>query len=338
MTLIAAIQLLNVLCALSDQASSVPHATAIEKPILEQRRQLYSGHLTLGATLWTIGNEKKRDRKAVIWFDRQKIRRDDSLDSGRKETVFSDDSLIYWVQGEPVWVTSLKEKKLSERRKVTDPRLLGTAPASERNLVHSRLTLYISRGDRTHVNVKREKFKEYDCWVISYETSRGGKIRVWSGIDYGNAPVKIETKNDVAGVRIYQYVESHLFFVPGGKLWFPKTCLWRRYENDILVAEEDLKVFEAQFNIDVDPRVFTLEALDLPKDTKVMLDKKADSGKALERVVWDGDKLIPELPGDITLRRSRVNRAFIALGVAFGLLVVYFARKYLKGSTGRLKK
>jgi hypothetical protein len=331
----AVMALLSVAGASARSQELASGITALEQRVVSERKRLFSGHVLLASKMKStrVGDY---ERKAELWFQHDKARRDDWIGPERRETVFTKDALFFWDGTQSAWSTDLKDEKLVRRQSVPDPRLLGMAPTSERGLARLKLTSFVGHEPRSQLQQSEAPHEGRLCDVISYRIPPDILVTLWFSRESDQAaPVKVESKATVQGITLYEFVEVGLAYLDRGKVWYPKVCAYRRFENDILVKEERVDVLDAEFNVDLDPKTFAHESLGLPPGTTVYTAERPDVRQEAKREKWDGEKFIRiagSNPGSrasgADVNRRRENWPLFASGILLGLAGLVMARKY----------
>lgn len=103
---------------------------------------------------------------------------------------------------------------------------------------------------------------------------------MWICEQQGNNPVKLKVtgSEDRDGTRMASVMEAELAEFPDptiGVRWFPRRISQSRIlistgKDDELLDTEELTVVEAEFNIPIDKKQFTLAALEMPEETLII--------------------------------------------------------------------
>ena len=130
------------------------------------------------------------------------------------------------------------------------------------------------------------------------------------------------------GSRIGDSIQCKLKQYEAGGVWFPETVVYQRRVDGELRMEEVTTVKEAEFNIDLNPNVFTLAGMDVPAGTSVLETPSHSDGTRM----WDGSKLVPKGGGPLEPPEPPSSARWLAISVSLAvaaavLFVVYWRRR-----------
>jgi hypothetical protein len=330
---------------------SIPDIIALEKRILDQRRQITSGHLKLDIDILNneLGNNESIKHMVEVWFDKDKIRRDQSRPNTRTVTVFSDKEVIVWphdsypgrsdipdangastTQHGTALITGLWDKRYLDRHAIGHPRLVGMTLTPEYNLGSAELQSVVGRADRAKPTIRVDRLDDKKVWVISFESRNGMAYRYWTCPELEDAVVKMESRS-LGKAKLLFTLETQYAFLPSSDLWYPKSYVYREQVDGKLRFEERVAIDFVELNLAIPPEVFEFEHLGLPKGTDVVRELQK-SGKSVQ-LVWNGTELISAAAAKSEKSSSgAANRLFVVLAIALGSLsalfvTIYFARK-----------
>ncbi len=312
-------------------------AAAIEQKVLAYRRAMQCGHLVLTHKTYIRGVYAPRDdRVTTLWFDGSRIRNDEVFRYDNAETTHrevrcnncerSGHRVMYNDIQIPIGrlALTLRKAQPSDSRETyspIDPRLLGMAPESVPNLIRANLETWVGRSDRSPPSCQRLSWKELDAWRIDYVTLKGRPVRMWMVPAYGPSLARLETELDVDGQHYFFSVESAFRQHATSGLWFPSTVTSEQHIDGVLEEKEVVDVQVVSLNEPLDPVVFTLAGMDIPKDTPITGIKSSDGSTFF----WNGKEIVPQVEqprnkytSNPTTRRWLfiVNAVFLALVAA----------------------
>lgn len=307
---------LALAAATSQDPQSPPEARRLEEQILAQRNGLARGQVTLESTLIDKGTTIKTRR--VVSFDGKKIRGDvikldgqksaDRDDAAREINCFGEKDFIFYNDESPdggramgINVTDLKFfRNEDNRHSISDPRLLGLAPADVALHVYYKLNSLIVGSGKEPRKVEAAEHRGLKCWLISRPFAGPGKaeLRLWIAPEKGMSVVRAEFRVPLAsGKELVDSVESEVVKLEGSATWYPKSCHYRRTEGGEVTREQHVAVTSAKFNAPVDATVFTLAGMEVPVGKRILTFPDPSNS----RKVWDGHR--------VTTLVSKVTRA-----------------------------
>ena len=171
---------------------------------------------------------------------------------------------------------------------------LGATPEKLGNQAHGHgIEWHFGLVDETRVLtegadnwVERIKWKDRTAFKLVLngpDLPRKPAIEVTILPDRGFAAVSARATWDVLGRSSITTSESDLIRVSG--MWLPKSSVHRKFIDGKKVAELTQTIDYVRLNKSPDPKVFTLEGMDLIRGTLV--------GTEEGLMVWDGSKLVP---------------------------------------------
>ncbi len=283
-------------------------AEDIEQKVMSSRRELRSGvisvefdsrgakdHYRGKATTYFSGKLRRRD--LVVPYERE----DPKSRSYREVICLGETKAVSYSdqvgEGTRTMLTYSDLTQIDPGRfdyGFADPRLIGLAAIEYSNLVHYHLEDLFARSDRTGVKLESSSAGGRDCWKLSYKLHNGTLEEVYIDSDRGWNVVKRVTMDDETDVLV-DTIESELAQFGSPPRWFPSKCRYWRSEKGKITNEETLTVKVIQFNQPVDPKLFTLEGMNILAGTMISARPPLGPGQ----YYWDGRaiKKLPETPG-----------------------------------------
>ncbi len=347
--------LLLALLPASDAPAADPSVAEIEQAVLTQRRSIHRGMVSLEAKISGSNSEFDNDRFTTTWFDYDKNKiRSDVVNhwKNRDEPVYRHiqcsncERPNYFVDYgniplknaatsitlEPL-TDEVRKTRLSE---IFDPRMLGLVANESTALRHYHFESVLNCADRDKPKLRRDRWKEADCWVISFHKHNGIYCEFWVVPSHGyNVARNIEESHP--GGRFYRTtVETEAAAVGSSGLWFPRTCTYEAVSNGKRIKKEELRVTNVSLNEPIDDTLFTLAGMDIAPDTPIA--GKLPDGRP-HVWTWTGTsvvdhvnpKFIPEPPAQ-SRRGWLIATAVACAIVATAALAIYFRRGRLRPS------
>ncbi len=278
----AVIVLLIVNARSSFLSAGDPPGIALERRVVEGRRKIQHGKLTLtalsanGISLKQAGQDVQTLRYAIE-FDGEKIR----VETGHNETIrisvpewviMSNRDGIYW-HDRAIVNTALSND-------IFDPRMLGIHIAPLQGMDNYSLDTFIL-FDQKDMTIKDELLNGIPVKHLSYHRVVPVEIDRWIAPEMGYAVLRSKAVNDPYLDTLeteYQEVE------PG--LWFPRKIHYTQYRSDRIINEDLITVESVDLSEPPASERFTLDSLKLPPGQKV--DRNGES------MLWDGNKLLTQ--------------------------------------------
>lgn len=347
--------LLLALIPVADAPAADPSVEEIEKAVLTRRRSIRRGMVSLEAKISGINSQFDEDRSTTIWFDYDKNKiRSDVVNhwKNREEPAYrmiqcsNCERPNYYVDYEekPLKnaVTSItlapltdevRKKRLSE---IFDPRMLGLVAAESTTLRHYHFESILNSGDRDKPQLRRDRWKEADCWVISFRINRRVNYELWVVPSHGYNVARNIIESHRGGKPYRATVEAEAAPVGNSGLWFPRTCIYEAVSDGKLIDKEELRVTNISLNEPIEDKVFTLEGMDIAPDTTIA--GKLPNGQP-HVWTWTGTSVVDHVnpkyipkPPDQSKRGWLIAVAVACAIVAAAALAIYLRRGRLKPS------
>jgi len=300
--------------ALSQKAT----LSSLEQDVLKYRHNLHRGHAIIEVT--RIDGGRKKFSRIEAFFDGSKVRtnvlqtlRHTLPDGESKESrdlykyAFTPEENLFHTDfqtkpGEPVAAyrddvkllnseTGHRVRKMNLTYRI-DPRKLGIVPGDLGSL-HSRgIQDILNRPDRKLINSKEINAGGHSTWMHEYQLNNGIKLKLEISPEHGPSVMAAELKFlSPRGATIIDRIDNILTQYGPDRIWFPESIRYFRSVNGVKGSESEFRILEAQFNINIDPELFTLAGMDIPKGTMVILDPPDKEGRTF---FWDGTQLSTE--------------------------------------------
>ena len=288
--------LLLCLSVLPAQTSDLPPIDALEKKILDQKRDIKSGHFVMETKTWTTTAGKERVLKNVniheVWFDeaQESIRGDRrhsnppgpdlNVDPVRRVAVHAKNITILAtfqdrkdVRPTVSVMDSSHRNAKSLMGSVIHPRMIGMVPAPS-GLFHAHdLQAVVGSLNRENVEIKKVKLAGIDCLRISFARPDKNQYqcRYWSRPDQDYTVQKIESEGYMLGPKIHWFISVENTFEKDSSsgIWPPNKSSFKQFENVTLIREEVSEIKSSEINKRIDPKIFTPEGLSMPPNTRV---------------------------------------------------------------------
>jgi hypothetical protein len=299
-----------VISASLSQTQATPDIKVIERQVLDYRRAIRSAHLELSQKIYKkIWSKPAREFHTTIWLRDKKLRIDVVLrykesDPYHREIVCvnckkegyyiqhsEQDPAEFGQKGTKVSLAMRKipsDPKLRASLDVIHPHMLGMIAATSRDTSMTdeyHLESFVGRADRKTPSIKQIQWRDQQCWLETYETLNGSKIRIWIVPGQGPSVGRIEAELEHMGKKYQSTVENTLKRDPSSGLWYPEKCVYEFTIADQLEEGEIAEIKVHSLNQPVPAETFMLSGLNLAKDTPVSLDTPGLRS-------WDGQKLV----------------------------------------------
>ncbi|HKI35552.1 MAG TPA: hypothetical protein VKA46_27090 [Gemmataceae bacterium] len=310
MTYSLALMLVASLAA-GDGPADAPAVTEVEKAVVAARQSIRKGKVSWDLKRTRPTGEVILDATQTQWFDLDTgKRRSDVITRTPMKGAAEGQGPVRHIEGfnceRPDYyldyfdmrlekgVTGVQLKPLTAERKkgateLCDPRLLGLRPDSQLGLHHYQLESALDFPGREKPAIRRDRWKDTDCWVISFQTARGNSIEYWVAPSQGYNVVRAVTEATVTGKRLRGVLEVELAQDKKSGLWFPQRCVHEQsLEGKPGVATVVVNVTEASLNEPVDDEVFSLAGMNIRPGT--LIEGELPNGKS-EVWEWTGEKV-----------------------------------------------
>jgi hypothetical protein len=305
----AATLLLLALVPAADPLPANPSVADIEAAVLAERKSIRRGKLSLKANYTTPKGSRDHERTQTLWFDLERDRfrsdtatRNNGEDGGKppprhvqclnceRPNYYVD----YWEIRTADSVASVELKPLNaELRKMAteifDPRLLGLWPGVYGLAHHHSLEEALGRPDREKPELRRERWKDLDCWVISYRDLRGTHIELWVAPSQGYSVVRCLAEGNASGKANRGVLETEYAPVGNSGLWYPRSWVYEGLFDGKPLDKEVGHVTELSFNEPLDDKVFTLAGMNIAPGTGIVGQEPNGQYKSLD---WTGEAII----------------------------------------------
>ena len=173
---------------------------------------------------------------------------------------------------------TIDESSNIEHKFLFDPRIIGFTPISLGHFQSRALHSYVCGPRQTSSDPENVVLDGLDVAKIQYTSSRGSVIELWISVDRGNSPIRLQATEpkEPDGTYVVSTMEAELAEFPDGTrtCWFPKRIKQTRKQitdqSEEILDVEEISIIEAEFNVQIDEKQFSLSALDLPDDTLII--------------------------------------------------------------------
>jgi hypothetical protein len=267
-----------------------PSVAEIEQAVLTRRRSIRRGMVSLEAKISGSIGEFDVDRSTTIWFDYDKNKiRSDVVNhwKNRDEPAYriiqcsNCERPNYWVEYhekplknavksitlEPL-TDEVRKNRLSE---IFDPRMLGLVAIESTALRNYHFEDELNCSDRDKPKLRRDRWKDADCWVISFYTNTKYTVycELWVVPSHGYNVARNIMESHPGGKRYRVTVETEAAPVGNSGLWFPRTCTCETVSDGKLIKKEVLRVTNISLNEPIDDKVFTLAGMNIASNTPI---------------------------------------------------------------------
>ena len=168
-----------------------------------------------------------------------------------------------------------------------DPRLFGFSPYSSGKLRLAELDSVLLTADRTSFSAKNVEFQDRPGRELLFERQNGVRYRVVLRDQGGWQPAFIEVTAKRGGQDLQCQVTVLDFSEPKPGRFFPKGIHYVRREKGQVVEEEKGTFKVISIDEPIDPVVFTLKGMGVPKGQAVSM---MPAGVGL--FMWDGEAIV----------------------------------------------
>ncbi len=220
---------------------------------------------------------------------------------------------------------------------IFDPRMLGLGAIESTGLRLYHFETVLNSVNRDKPKLHRDRWKEADCWVISFHKNNGVYYELWIVPSHGYNVARIISESHPNGKPYRVTVETEAAPVGNSGLWFPRTCTCESVSDGELIQKEELRMTKISLNEPIDDKVFTLAGMGIKPGTPIA--GKLPNGEP-HVWTWTGTSVVDHVNPTIipkssplpTGRRGRllttaVACAFIATAAA---LAIIFRRRRAK--------
>lgn len=217
---------------------------------------------------------------------------------------------------------------------IVEPRLMGLVPMEPLFRVNDDLPKMLGNPDRGQRTLEKVSYEGREVMKSHYVRSDGATFDNYIDPAMNNALLRADgtkkTGDQVFLVRVVSHYEDF------GGVWFPREIA---YETGVindqgeiidLISRQRLTVTNAQFNMEIDPKEFTLATMDVP--VGVTINEIPPNPKGTH--IWDGEKMISiprqQPTGDVPPGNRQL--ALIAISSGLAILVALFAWLYFRGA------
>lgn len=341
----------------ADVPAADPSVAEVEQAVLTRRRSIRRGMMSLEAKLSGGNSEFDDDRFTTIWFDYDKNKiRSDVVNhwKNRDEPTYR---MIQCSNCErPNYYVDYDEKRLtnavtsitlapltddirkSRLTEIFDPRMLGLVASESTALRIYHFETTLNCENREKPKLRRDRWKEADCWVISFHKNTRNRVycELWIVPSHGYNVARNILESHVGGKPYRRIVETEAAPVGSTGLWFPRTFAYEAVSDGKLIKKEELRVTNVSLNEAIDDKVFTLAGMDIASDTPIA--GKLPDGRP-HVWTWTGTSVvdhvnptyIPEPPPP-SKRSWLIATAVACAIVATAALAIYLRRGRLKAS------
>jgi hypothetical protein len=205
-----------------------------------------------------------------------------------------------------------------------------------RRLRHNHFESTLNSAARDKLKLRRDRWKEADCWVISFRINRRADCELWIVPSHGYNVARNISESLERGKPCRTTVETEAAPVGSSGLWFPRTCTYEAVSDGKLIDKEEIRVTNVSLNEPIDDKVFTLAGMDIAPDTPIA--GKLPDGRP-HVWTWTGTsvvdhvnpKFIPEPPAP-SRRGWLIATAVVFAIVAAAALAIYLLRGRLRSS------
>lgn len=167
-----------------------------------------------------------------------------------------------------------------------DFRGIGFLPDGPEFLGHP-IDKYQVTSDRKNLQLRQEKYRDIECYVVSFEWSDRGTITYWLAPEQNFSPVKILFYDQKNKIKTLTENNNHKV---SSSIWFPKKTIYTVYEDEVVKSRSSIFVKEITLNTDVAPEMFELGGIELPAGHPISVTTKKGEHKLMQ---WREGKLIP---------------------------------------------
>lgn len=339
-----------------DAPAADPSVAEIEQAVLTRRRSIRRGMVSLEAKISGSNSKSDEERSTTIWFDYDKNRtRSDVVNhwKNRDEPTYriiqcsNCERPNYWVeyQEKPLKnaVTSITLEPLTDEVRKTrlseifDPRMLSMVAVKSTALQNYHFETELNSSNRDKPNLRRDHWKEADCWVISFYTNTKYRVycELWVVPSHGYNVARNIMESHPGGKPYRVTVETEAAPVGHSGLWFPRTCTCEALSDGELIQKEELRVTKISLNEPIDDKVFTLAGMDIKPGTPIA--GKLPNGEP-HVWTWTGTSVVDHvnpvlIPKSLRPPRSRGRLITAAVGCALlatAALAIFFRRRQPK--------
>jgi hypothetical protein len=294
----------------SDAGAETPNPRVLEVRAVAQRKGLLRGEVEITSKGWDArtasGVKAPFELTARVAFDNKKIRSrifrpaikqgaDGWKEANTTVVCYGDDVHIWYSDAKALDgtrslmnVTDLKVLSDTAVTRIADPRMLGVMPSSYPNLVHLDWESFVGSDSYKSITIESEAFAGDNCWKVTKVLLSDATVRSWFSPKKLGAIVRTEVLSSSNGHSYVESVDSDLEYHEPAKLWFPARCRFESKIDGQTQCEEAVEVRVIQLGRPVDPRLFTLEGLDIPAGTGIQRIPADRPG----RLRWDGKRIV----------------------------------------------
>lgn len=299
-----------LLMALNAGADPDVSVNQLEDAVVNKRREIKTAHIVLNSYYSNeeVEINKKFEAKREIWISGEQIRcdlftQDDGIATPHRNVFCRNCPL----KGRYVHFTDIKsldgvrigslgriDLKDSESQvvegAVIDIRRIGLVPLPI-GMTEIPLGFVIGRADRSETKIESGRWKGQDCYILSYRSpGLGGHVRITIVPVWGHSVVQIARDFGHPADLTRDLLESDVKRVAGFEGWFPTHCIYTRHRRGKIVAREELVIDIKSLNQPIDPEVFRMTGMNVPK-----IPFTTYPGEPIPQV-WDGAKLVANSP------------------------------------------
>jgi hypothetical protein len=167
------------------------------------------------------------------------------------------------------------------------------------------------------ITMNSETINGIACKKIKYFMDKGDAyFAIWFALDYAYSPIRVETESKQHQLFDYTTVEVNQY--KNTDIWVPGKVIAERLINGQSHRKTEYTITVYSINEPLDPKVFTLEGLNIPVGTPVDMHPDPEH---LPRL-WDGKKVVTEgeMLTNQMIAEKHNQRSFILLIVSLGLI------------------
>lgn len=355
------VKILVVICGYSDctiaaqqEGSNPPNSQLsskqvliLENELINQRLAVKSGHVYLHVMLYEPSKSegvKPKEYFIEVWFEDDKWRSD--YFSGDRtgviqRSIYTDDWYINESSSaQPIAMYGKETKPPSVPVQLVDPRKIGVVAWNLETQRQLDIERVFTRTDRENFSFSREHRDGKDI-LKSQFVVRGKFGKTLFSYEMlsnkrGYFPILVSNR-DLTPQAIGMRLDNEYAAPFQRDVWLPSKTHFQYFDNQKVTMEEFVEVYESEFNLDINDKIFTLEGMLLQPGRAVIMDNRMK--------VWaSGGHLIDEIKGadvnynsiDASEPEPKQFRFWILLanGIVFSFLAVFFlAKKYFNSRT-----
>jgi len=139
-------------------------------------------------------------------------------------------------------------------------------------------------------SVEEIVYRDQQVYKLSFEDGKNATVTFWVSPDQGYNPLRIECR--FRGDEMLQATDVVLKQYPPSGIWYPERTTSITLHNSAELSRQVVTVKHASFDIEIDPKLFTLAGLELTPGRPISDRTTENFGSQ----TWDGEKLVSDDP------------------------------------------